>query len=204
MEPKIYVADLAAYNAGKLRGVWIDADQDAETIQEEINRMLRQSPESNVLRCQDCFWEFGKITKEEHNGECIRSQCPKCGGHIVRSAEEWAIHDTEGFGEISIGEGEDIDTIAELGELLTGENGEAFAVYYAHVGGCDQDNFEEAYCGEHNSEREYAEELADDVFDIPKDIAPYFDYEAFARDLFITDYFSEDCSDGGVFVFRHV
>ena len=23
--PKIYVADLAAYNAGKLRGVWIDA-----------------------------------------------------------------------------------------------------------------------------------------------------------------------------------
>jgi antirestriction protein len=194
MEPKIYVADLAAYNAGKLRGVWIDADQDAEAIQEEINKMLSYSPESNILRCADCFKDVSAEAKE----------CPECAGKIMPSAEEWAIHDTEGFCEISIGEGEDIDTIAELGELLAGENGEAFAAYYAHVGGCDLDNFEEAYCGEHNSEREYAEELADDVFDIPKDIAPYFDYEKFARDLFITDYFSEDCSDGGVFVFRHV
>jgi len=30
--PRIYVACLAAYNAGKLHGEWIDADQDAEAI----------------------------------------------------------------------------------------------------------------------------------------------------------------------------
>ena len=30
---RIYVADLAAYNAGYLHGVWIDASQDLEDIQ---------------------------------------------------------------------------------------------------------------------------------------------------------------------------
>ena len=41
----IYVADLAAYNNGKLHGVWIDATQDLDGIQEQINQMLADSPE---------------------------------------------------------------------------------------------------------------------------------------------------------------
>lgn len=43
--PEIYVADLAAYNAGKLRGEWIDALQDADDIQAEIDEMLSNSLE---------------------------------------------------------------------------------------------------------------------------------------------------------------
>jgi antirestriction protein len=43
--PRIYVACLAAYNNGKLHGEWIDAAQDAEEIREEIQKMLRCSPE---------------------------------------------------------------------------------------------------------------------------------------------------------------
>lgn len=43
--PEIYVADLAAYNAGKLRGEWIDANQDADDIQAEIDEMLSNSLE---------------------------------------------------------------------------------------------------------------------------------------------------------------
>lgn len=43
--PKIYVADLAAYNAGKLHGVWIDATDDMDDIWNEINAMLQASPE---------------------------------------------------------------------------------------------------------------------------------------------------------------
>ena len=42
--PRIYAACLAAYNNGVLHGRWIDADQDAEDIQEEINAMLAASP----------------------------------------------------------------------------------------------------------------------------------------------------------------
>ena len=43
--PKIYVADLAAYNAGKLRGVWIDATQEPDEIKAEVQAMLAESPE---------------------------------------------------------------------------------------------------------------------------------------------------------------
>ncbi|MDA0266167.1 MAG: antirestriction protein ArdA [Cyanobacteria bacterium] len=42
--PRIYVADLAAYNNGYLHGVWIDATQDLDEIWAEINAMLKASP----------------------------------------------------------------------------------------------------------------------------------------------------------------
>jgi antirestriction protein len=44
MEPKIYVACLASYNAGKLHGEWIDAAQDAEDLGKAIQAMLKASP----------------------------------------------------------------------------------------------------------------------------------------------------------------
>jgi antirestriction protein len=43
--PRIYVASLSDYNAGRLHGVWIDADQDAEDIRAEIAEMLSESSE---------------------------------------------------------------------------------------------------------------------------------------------------------------
>ena len=42
--PRIYVACLAAYNNGYLHGAWIDADQDADQIRDEIAAMLSRSP----------------------------------------------------------------------------------------------------------------------------------------------------------------
>ncbi|MGX1744454.1 antirestriction protein ArdA [Bosea sp. NPDC055353] len=42
--PRIYVACLAAYNNGYLHGAWIDADQDADQIRDEIAVMLSRSP----------------------------------------------------------------------------------------------------------------------------------------------------------------
>jgi len=42
--PRIYVACLAAYNNGFLHGAWIDADQDADQIRDEIAAMLARSP----------------------------------------------------------------------------------------------------------------------------------------------------------------
>jgi antirestriction protein len=44
LQPRIYVACLAAYNSGCLHGAWIDADQDAEAIHADIDAMLRRSP----------------------------------------------------------------------------------------------------------------------------------------------------------------
>lgn len=61
-EIRIYVADLAAYNNGKLHGVWINATDDLDAIREQVNQMLAASPEG--------------------------------------FAEEYAIHDHEGFGGV--------------------------------------------------------------------------------------------------------
>jgi antirestriction protein len=43
--PRIYVASLADYNAGRLHGRWIDANQPAEAIHEQIRQMLAESKE---------------------------------------------------------------------------------------------------------------------------------------------------------------
>lgn len=46
--PRIYVACLSAYANGKLHGSWIDCNQDADAIWEEINEILRNSPEPDA------------------------------------------------------------------------------------------------------------------------------------------------------------
>lgn len=55
----------------------------------------------------------------------------------------------------------------------------------------DIDDIEDQYEGEWDSEVEYAEYIAEEFFpEFFKDntLSPYFDYEAFARDIFNTDY----------------
>lgn len=53
------------------------------------------------------------------------------------------------------------------------------------------DNILEAYCGQADSEESFAEQLVDELGyleQMPENLRGYFDYEAFARDIFITDY----------------
>ncbi len=42
--PRIYVADLAAYNNGHLHGAWLDPSRDEDEVWEDINTMLSSSP----------------------------------------------------------------------------------------------------------------------------------------------------------------
>lgn len=73
--PEIYVADLAAYNAGKLRGTWIDATQDADDIKAEIEEMLRGSPEaiaeSWAIHDYEQFYGAGDYLGEHPNLEDV-------------------------------------------------------------------------------------------------------------------------------------
>lgn len=43
--PRIYAACLASYNSGRLHGAWIDANQDADDIRDQVAAMLAASPE---------------------------------------------------------------------------------------------------------------------------------------------------------------
>jgi antirestriction protein len=121
-------------------------------------------------------------------------------------AEEYAIHDHEGFGGIAIGEHDDIDKIAELAEQLT-EHGEAYAAFCNLVGldYATPEGFEDEYSGHYDSETAYAEDYIDSCYDLERmmgNLAYYFDYERFAHDLFISDLASVDSSEGGVYVFQ--
>jgi antirestriction protein len=123
----------------------------------------------------------------------------------VPGAEEWAIHDCEGFRGIRLDEYADIDHVATLGALID-QHGEAFAAYAGHVGTdyATAEGFQDSFCGEWDSEEAYAEDLFDQLYlhDIPEHLRHYVDYAAFARDLFLNDCYSVDCPEGGVFVFH--
>ena len=168
--PRIYVACLSSYNAGRLHGRWIDCDQTAEEIREEIRLMLEESPES---------W-----------------------------AEEWAIHDYEGFGGLSLHEHEDIGKLAELGELI-GEHREVITYVVDHVGGLDQLEeakrlMEDCYSGEWNSLEDWAEDFLESsgqIDQMPESMRSYFDFKSYARDVELAgDVFTIDI-DGNVHVF---
>ena len=169
-EPRIYVASLSDYNAGRLHGAWINANQDDEDVQDEISEMLRRSSEP--------------------------------------IAEEWAIHDYEGFGPLRIDEYESIEHVAKVARGIV-ERGQVYAHWADYLGSSqwDQlDEFDDHFVGQSDSMTEFAEQWLEDMgvdLDslVEEHLQPYvhFDVEAFARDLSYDFHVAED--DAGVYVF---
>lgn len=146
-EIRIYVADLAAYNNGKLHGVWIDATQDLEDIQEQVQTMLNASPEG--------------------------------------FAEEYAIHDYEGFGGYGVSEYEGLESAHNVAVFIE-EHGEIGGELLSHFGESIVDAtkaIDENYSGCYKSLADYAEELTEQQGDIPKHLEFYIDYERMGRDM---------------------
>ena len=124
------------------------------------------------------------------------------------NAEEWAIHDYEGFGPVEISEFESIKIISALGKGIN-EHGLAFSHFVQMVGTKDLDdlnNFNDVYIGKWDSLEQYAREMLDDFglnLDdcVPEFIKPYvhIDIDSFAQDLKNDLFISED--GDGVYVF---
>ena len=123
-------------------------------------------------------------------------------------AEEWAIHDYEGFASFQVSEYESIPTVARIAQGIA-EHGPAFAHWVDHVGTSDADaleGFEEHYLGEWQSLTEYAEQMVDDLgVNVEKIgpgwIRPYvsIDYEMLGRDLATDLYVSEQPGETHLF-----
>lgn len=91
--PKIYVADLAAYNAGILHGAWYDLEDytgDLDSLGGAVQGMLALGTR-----------KYGRETLSVH--------------------EEYAIHDYEGFGCIPIGEYDSLESVLAHADRLQGE-----------------------------------------------------------------------------------
>ena len=102
----------------------------------------------------------------------------------IEEAEEWAIHDYEGFEGAEVGEYFSFENIVELADYIR-ERGELGAQVLNYYGGNIEDaksRFDE-YAGEYNSLADYAEELTAQTGEtIPERLAPYIDYKAMAHD----------------------
>ncbi len=124
-------------------------------------------------------------------------------------AEEFAIHDFEEFGGIEIGEFTSIKEVAAIAEFLSKHGGPGAAWYGNQTRDLDDnlsEQFQDEYQGEWDSLEAYAENLLEDtgaLAEIPEYLRPYFDVEAFARDMELSgDVWTVQCS-GGIYVFRN-
>src|SRR5882672_6047171 len=66
-QPRIYVASLSDYNAGRLHGVWLDANQDVEELQVAVDAMLKKShePSAEEYAVHD-YEDFGPVRLGEY------------------------------------------------------------------------------------------------------------------------------------------
>lgn len=108
----------------------------------------------------------------------------------VPDSEEWEIHDHE----FALCGYLDVQTAKQIADFLyeSGAVGEALISHYC--GNIEEAKMalEEYYFGEYESELAFAEHIFDDCYldQIPDNLQGYIDYESFARDIFIDDYFS--------------
>ena len=120
----------------------------------------------------------------------------------IEGAEEFALHDYEGFGDIKLSEYEDLKTIVKYAEFISehGELGQALIADY----GVDEANrmMEDGYQGSYDSEVDFAEHIIEECYSnaIPNSLICYFDFRAFARDLFIGEFCSVS-AEGNIHVF---
>ena len=162
MEAKIYVGTYGKYNEGNLYGSWIDVTKysNKEEFYTACKELHKDEPDPELM-----FQDY----------EGILYDMPKC----------W------------IGESHISETVFEFLDHFSDaeEKGEAFLNWKNSVGYTGDmhyltSKFEEAYEGKYDSEKAYTEYLIEEmgILDKMGTLSSYFDYESYARDLFMTDY----------------
>ena len=126
-------------------------------------------------------------------------------------AEEWAIHDYEGFGDLRLDEFESTASVAKWADGIQ-QHGPAFAAWVAHVGERNDssiEQFQDRYQGEWATTQAYAEYMLDElgaeriISEAPDWLQPYLklDVAGFARDLELGgDITTAETPDGKVWV----
>jgi antirestriction protein len=103
----------------------------------------------------------------------------------IEGAEEWAIHNYEGFGNIEICEYSSIDFIHQASDLICEHGEELISELYSNLACLDtcKTALDEDYTGCYDTLEDYAEQYMQECYGLPNNIAFYIDYKRFARDL---------------------
>lgn len=178
-QPAAWIGCLSCYNNGRLRGKWITAQQAADELADEIDKGTKVT--------------YGNQTAHTTNSATPSPTCRKCGGDefdvfdtqhtpascrtvkdFYENAEQLAeLHDTDDLTRL-IALADWLGSATTLDDLISYDN--------------------EHYAGKWNRLQDYAEHILDDLGELdgmPEHLRPYFDYEAYARDL-AHDYYHDD------------
>ena len=121
------------------------------------------------------------------------------------NAEEYAIHDHEGFQGFDVGEYTPISEIALMVELIE-EHGDGARAAASNVGSAEDVADEmERYHGDYDDLEEWAEQMCDDLGyleNVPDFVKYHIDYKSMARDLLMSDFYSVEL-DGSHHIFSH-
>lgn len=102
-------------------------------------------------------------------------------------AEEWAVHDHDGFGGLTVPEWPDLEQLHANAQVLNGPNGEALALFADYEGVAadseELEGLEDEVTIYEGRLKEVAEDLFFDLYEVPEHIAPYVDTDRFANDL---------------------
>jgi len=168
-EARIYVGTYAKYNEGSIFGKWMDLSDYSDS--EEFYAACRE------------------LHGDEEDPELMFQDWENIPSALI--SESWL---SENIFEI-------IEAVSKLSETQQ----EAFGVWLDYMSSdiANEDiddlieSFEDDYQGEYKDEEDFAYEIVEECYDLPEFAKTYFDYEKFARDLFIGDYYYENG-----FVFR--
>ena len=120
-------------------------------------------------------------------------------------AEEWGIHDFEGFESLSLAEYEPIGHVSELATFIR-YHGRLGAKVYEYYGSIDdaEDALNDHYAGAYRTSAEFVRDMVEQSTNIPEQIQYYVDWEAMARDWEINDILAIETAFECVHVFwRH-
>ena len=125
--------------------------------------------------------------------------------HADEEDPELMAQDFEGFPRQWYNEGfmseDDFDKILKYSEMCDEHGADAVDDYMEFHD--ELDNFDEAFCGKWDSEEDFARHIVDECYNLEQmmgNLANYFDYEAFGRELFMYDY----SMGGNNYVFRNI
>lgn len=172
-----------------------------ESLREEISKHeWKHESESPAIYCGT----YGKYNSGSFNGMWVNVS-------TFESYEDFrdfclAIHADEEDPELMFQDGENIpdslcseivgeegfNKIAEYCELCDDYSVEAVDDFLEWSSSDDLGRMHDAYVGVYDSEEDFAEEIVSDCYDLENmmgSLACYFDYEKFARDLFMCDYY---------------
>jgi antirestriction protein len=119
-------------------------------------------------------------------------------------AEEWAIHDYEGFASIRINEYYSFDRVAELAAFIAkhGALGAELIDHFCGDLGQARRALEDRHLGQYESLADYVQDITEETTAIPHTLRHYIDWQAMARDCELNgDLFTIQTAHDAVHVF---